>query len=100
VEDEVVVGRHQAERVHRPVAALDAAAEVPQEVQAVGAVAVDVTAGHAPRVDVEVAVRERGTKDAGHALDESGRPTERSRRWIDRRTLVAKALSVADVSRV
>jgi hypothetical protein len=63
-------------------------------------VEVDVAGGHAARVDMEVAVRKRGAKDAGHALDESGRSTERSRLWIDRRTLVAKALSVADVSRV
>ena len=78
-EDEVVVRRHQAERVHRPVEALDAAAEVRQEVQAVGVVEVDVAGSDAAPVDVEVAVRERGSKDAGHALDESGRSTESSR---------------------
>jgi hypothetical protein len=100
VEDEVVVRRHQAERPHRPSEALDAATEVGQEVAAVGVVEVDVAGGHAARIDVEVAVRKRCPKNAGHAFDESGRWSEWSRLWIDRHTLVATTLSVADVSRV
>jgi hypothetical protein len=100
VEDEVVVRRHQAERVHLPPEAIDAAAEVRQEVAAVGRVEEDVAAGGSARVDVEVAVGERRAENAGHVSDESGRSAPERSVWIDRRTLVAVTTSAADVSRV
>ena len=74
VEDEVVVRRHQAERMERPLEALDAATEVCQELAAVVVVEEDVAAVDAPRDHVEVAVGERR---AEHARHDSMKPHDR-----------------------
>ena len=56
VEDEVIVRRHQAERLHRPVEAFDGTAEMAEELTAILVVAVDVAAACAAGEHVEVPV--------------------------------------------
>jgi hypothetical protein len=59
LEDDVVVRRHQAERVHRPPVALDAELQKPEERAPVVVVAEDRDSVDPPREDVEEAVGER-----------------------------------------
>jgi hypothetical protein len=66
VEDEVVVRRHQAERVHRPVEALGAGSDVGEEEAPVVVVAEDRAAVDAARHHVEVPVRQRGSRHPRH----------------------------------
>jgi hypothetical protein len=100
VEDEVEVGRHQAERVHRPAEALDATVEAGEEEAPVVVVAVDRAAVHAARDHVEVAVGERRTRDAGHDADESARGACAVAVRSNRRTLLTFDMSAQDVARV
>jgi hypothetical protein len=66
VDDEVVVRRHQAERVDGPVEAGDALSEQTEEGQAVGVVAVDRATIDAARRHVEDAVRQRAAQPSRH----------------------------------
>jgi hypothetical protein len=100
VEHEVVVRRHEAERVHRPAEPLDAPAKVSEELPAVGVVAKDVAAAGTPRDDVEVPVRERRAENPGHDVDESRRAVDAAPMWKNFNALGTSAPSVADVSRV
>jgi hypothetical protein len=68
MEDEVVVRRHEAQRVHRPPVALDAASKMAQKPQAIAVVEEDRAPVDAQRVDVEVPVRKRRAKHAGHLV--------------------------------
>jgi hypothetical protein len=100
VEDEVVVRRHQAERVHRPAEALGAGADVREEEAPVVVVAEDRAAVHAARHHVEVPVRKRGSRHPRHAAHQSA-PVARSQPlWTIWRTLLTPDTSAADVSRV
>jgi len=71
VEDEVVVRRHEAEGVDRPVEPVDAAPEVREEVTAVGVVLEDGAARGAARDHMEVPVGERRAENASHDSDET-----------------------------
>jgi hypothetical protein len=71
VEDEVVVRRHQAERVHRPAIALGARVDVGEEEAPVVVVAEDRAAVDPARHHVEVPVRKRGSWHPRHAAHET-----------------------------
>ncbi|MGH3109981.1 MAG: hypothetical protein ACRDQT_03565, partial [Gaiellaceae bacterium] len=66
VKDEVVVGRHQAERVNSPAVALEAEEDLREKRAAIRIVAEDRAAVDAARHDVEVPVGQRRSKDARH----------------------------------
>jgi hypothetical protein len=74
VKDEVVVRRHQAERVHRPAKALGARADVGEEEAPVVVVTEDRAAVDPARHHVEVPVRKRGSRHPRHALIKPRRP--------------------------
>lgn len=88
VEDEMVVRRHEAKRVERPVIPLGARPHVGQERAPVVVVAEDRAAVHAACHDVEVAVRKRGSQDARHATNQSALDSPRRPLGTNRRTLV------------
>ena len=67
LEDRVVMGSHQATNVEAQPEATDRAAEEPEEQQPVECVSEEPRFMHAVRGHVEVAVRQLGTKDPGHA---------------------------------
>jgi hypothetical protein len=67
VQDDVVVRRHEAERVQRPAVSLGARPHVGQERAPVVVVPENRAAVHAATGDVEVAVRKRGSENARHA---------------------------------
>jgi co-chaperonin GroES (HSP10) len=67
LDDEVVVVRHQAERVELPVMLPDDHAEEPEEEAAVVVVAIDRDAPGTARGDVEVAVGEDVARKSGHS---------------------------------
>jgi hypothetical protein len=67
VEDQVIVRRHETERVQLPAEALDAGLQEDEEPAPVVVVAEDRAAVDAARHDVEVAVRKRGPRHASHA---------------------------------
>jgi hypothetical protein len=71
VEDEVVVGGHEAEGVDRPVEPLDASPEMREELAAVGVVSEDRAAVDAARDRVEVPVGEQHAWQARHDVDET-----------------------------
>jgi hypothetical protein len=100
VQHEVVVRRHQAERVHRPAEALDAGPDVGEEEPPVVVVAKDRAAVHAARHHVEVAVRKRGSRHPRHAAHQSVPARSGQPLWTSWRTLLTPDTSVADVSRV
>jgi hypothetical protein len=87
VEDEVVVRRHQAERVHRPAEAFRAGADVCEEEAPVVVVAEDRAAVHAARHHVEVPVRKRGSRHARHPAHETVRGARNQPLWTTWRTL-------------
>jgi len=68
VEHQVVVGRHQAERVDGPVVALDADSYVRQEHAFVGVVSNDRAAIDAARDHMEVTVWKCGSEHPRHGL--------------------------------
>lgn len=100
VEDEVVMRRHEAEGVDRPVEPLDASPEMREELTAVEVVVEDVAARDATRDHVEVTVGEKCAKHPRHGFDESSRLTAGEGMWTNWHALGAPALSRADVSRV
>jgi hypothetical protein len=100
VEDEVVVRRHQAQRVHRPAEPFGARVDVGEEEAPVVVVAEDRAAVDAARHDVEVAVRKRGSRDARHAVHGSAKRAASGPLGTNRHTLVTPDTSAADVSRV
>jgi hypothetical protein len=65
-EDEVIVVRHQAEGVHRPLVAAHAAGEQRQEAEPVVVVPVDRAAVDAARRDVEEPIGKRGPEHTRH----------------------------------
>jgi hypothetical protein len=67
VQNEVVVRRHQTERVQRPPVALGARPDVREEGAPVVVVPEDRAPVHSARRDVEVPIGERGSQDAWHA---------------------------------
>jgi hypothetical protein len=73
VEDEVVVRRHQAERVHRPAVALGAAVDVGEEEAPVVVVPEDRAAVDAACHHVEVPVRQRSSRHPRHAAPSNRR---------------------------
>lgn len=68
VKHEVVVRRHQAERVDRPVEAFDAGAHMRQEHSPVGIVSDDGASVDPARDHMEVAIRKCGSKHPWHVL--------------------------------
>jgi hypothetical protein len=100
VEDQVVVRRHQAERMHRPAEALGAGADVCEEEPPVVVVAEDRAPVHAARHHVEVPVRKRGSRHPRHAAHETVLGACNQPLGTTWRTLLTPATSVADVSRV
>jgi hypothetical protein len=72
VEDEVVVRRHQTERVDGPAEAFDAGPQEDEEPAPVVVVAEDRAAVDAAGRDVEVAVGKRGARHARHASIKAG----------------------------
>jgi hypothetical protein len=90
VDDEVVVRRHQAERVDGPVEAGDALSEQAEEGQAVGVVAVD-------RATIDAARRSRGRRRPAAcgatvlpSRDGNARRARHPRMWKTSHTIVAK----------
>ena len=100
VEDEVVVRRHQAERVHRPAEALDAGADVGEEEAPVVVVAEDRAAVHSARHHVEVPVRKRGSQHPRHAAHQTAPVGRRQPLWTNWRTPLTPDTSAQDMSRV
>jgi hypothetical protein len=75
VDDRVVVRPHQAPDVEAELEADEGAAEEPQEQEPVEYVQEERRLVDAVRCDVEVAVRQLGTEDSGHAATLRLRPT-------------------------
>ncbi|MDQ3424720.1 MAG: hypothetical protein M3435_00695, partial [Actinomycetota bacterium] len=78
MEDEVIVGRHQAERVDRPEVAFDADAYVGEEHPSVGVVSDDRAAVDPSRDHVEIAVWKCGSKHPRHGSGMKAPPTGHS----------------------
>src|SRR5947208_558463 len=95
LDDEVVMRRHQAERVNGQTEAVDALRQQLEEAQTVRLVAVDVAAVDAARRDVEDAVRQRMPQLSSHATEASA-GEERSRQmWSFCHANVAKTTSAS-----
>jgi hypothetical protein len=73
VEDEVVVRRHETERVNRPPVVLGARQDVGEERASIVVIPEDRASVDATRGDVEVAVRKARSQNARHAVHESAR---------------------------
>jgi hypothetical protein len=84
LDDEVVVVRHQAERMELPVVPPDDHAEEPEEEVAVVVVAIDRDPPGAARGDVEVAVGEDVAWKSGHSEPLYAAQGEREHLWKKR----------------
>jgi hypothetical protein len=73
VQDQVVVRRHEAQRMHRPPVTVRAELDEPQKRAPVVVVPEDRAAVDATREDVEVPIRQRCAKHARHAVHQSAR---------------------------
>lgn len=68
LDDEVVVRRHEAQRVHRPAEPRGAVVQEHEEEPAIAVVAEDRASGDSTRHDVEVAVGKAAAQNARHVL--------------------------------
>jgi hypothetical protein len=78
LDDEVIVGRHQAEPEAAPVALFHGAGEEGEEVAKIVVVQKDLRVSHAPCRDVKEAVREVASGLTRHEVDASSPPGPRN----------------------